>query len=693
MILKKRNIHRFNLLQCMALGWVMLLVAPQASACNIYVSSVDGDDGNPGSASLPFKTIQAAAEVAITPGDTVCVKPGVYFENSQATPNTAVKGVKVQASGTPGLPITFQADPEAVGAVIIDMGFDRSMAPGATFNPSEAVGFYIRAFDYVTIRGFEIRNVTTGILTQALNSPQAPNLGEFDPPSNIIIEQNHIHDVRKDQRLPSFDSNIAPVRSNDCYDCEIRGNRLHGVSILDNDGNEVFINQNSAGVHSFGMLRTTIENNEIYDAHTGVFQKAWTGQPLPGDSNFDPAKIPPPIDPAVDFGVKVRRNLIHDTVLGVRLSPSGGNGRQMSATKSNGNPAHYNAEIYENIFYSTAVGAQRLGSNYARMEWALQTDLRGTVSQSEGLKFFNNTVMTHNGVTIDAVSGVQIYNNFFSLSEVTASGISGPEIAIQTNYTRFRAIQSLNGGTDINLGTPALPVRIVAAAGCQALSSCDCNLGVDPDLTDNGGTSPVSTPPFAALGDIQFYCDDNIQWTAEITLSDFNYYHVGKNFRLNRYGSGGNGVQSAGVEQLLSSLVAWQGLTAGGDNVGLADDSPDSSSQSDLAPQADFITGVTINENVGVTIDPSQTTPFLHPATLDGAGRTDGLEAGAAVNIGAFPSGVFDPNSGAFDPASDSGFVGLPRLVGAPGDVTVDEESLHPSILKTVKISIQNKSN
>ena len=61
---------------------------------------------------------------------------------------------------------------------------------------------------------------------------------------------------------------------------------------------------------------------------------------------------------------------------------------------------------------------------------------------------------------------------------------------------------------------------------------------------------------------------------------------------------------------------------------------------------------------------------------LDGAGRTDGLEAGAAVNIGALPTGVFDPDSGAFDPDADSGFVGTPRLVAAPSKVTVNMESL-----------------
>ena len=666
----KRNRFQWS---SFVLAGVMIIAGSEAAACNIFVDGALGDDVlATGSALQPFKTIQRGADAALTPGDIVCVRPGVYFENNQDAPSTTLKGVKVRASGLPGNPITFQADPGVLGPVIIDMGFDISIAPGALFNPIDALGFYIRGFDDITIRGFEIRNVTTGILTQAINSPDIVTPGPFDPPERIVIEQNHIHDVRRDERDPNFDSNIAPIRPNSCYDCIIRGNRLHGVSKIDGTGTEIFTNQNSAGVHSFGMLRTIIENNEIYDAHTGIFQKSWTNQPLPGDLRYDPLDVPPPINKTADFGVKVRRNLIHDTVLGVRLSPSGGSGREISASGfAHGNPAHYNAEISENVFFSTAVGVQRLGSEYARMEWALQTDLRGTVEQSEGLKFFNNTVITHNGVSIDAVRDVQIYNNFFSLSVNTPNTISGPEIAIRTVYSRFSAIQALNTGRILNLGTSAAPVSVTGVVGCQATVTCDCNLGLDPDLTDNGGASPVSTPPFFP-GDAGFFCDDNVQQTAEITVSDFNYYHVGKNFQLNRFGGGGTGVQIAGIERIKSSLDDWKTLTAGGVNFGLTDNLPDENSQSDLVPASGFLIGVTINSNAGVTFDRASLTPFLHPAALNDAGRVGGLAVGAKVNIGAFPKGVYDPNLGPFNPATDSGFVGPQRFVAAPGGMTVD---------------------
>ena len=692
----KRNRFQWS---SFVLAGVMIIAGSEAAACNIFVDGALGDDVvATGGAGDPFKTIQRGADAALTPGDIVCVRPGVYFENNQDAPSADFKGVKIRASGGVGNPIVFQPDPAVVGRVVIDMEFDVSNAPGSVTAVKDTVGFYIRAFDDITITGFEIRNVTTGILTQVLNSPD-PVTGQYDPPERIIIEKNHIHDVRRDQRETNTDTNIAAIRPNDCYDCVIRGNRLHGVSLIttldvtnsnhdyevanfevidDPAGDDIvietLINQNSAGIHSFGMLRTVIENNEIFDAAVGVFQKSWTNQPLPGDLDY-PIATPPAVNTATDFGLRVKRNLIHDTVLGVRLTPSGGSGRIVSGSgEAHGNPAHYNADISENIFYSTqaAAGANhRLGPRFERMEWALDTDLRGTVDQSERLTFSNNTVIAHNGVNIDAMSDIQIYNNFFSLSPVTDSNISGPEIAIQTEYSRIKAITLLNAGTDLNLGTPSVPVVVTGVNGCEGAVTCDCelNTGLDVGFTDNGGASPVVTRQFSP--DPQFFCDENVQWTAEITVSDFNYYHVGKNFRLNRFGAAGNGVQIGGIEQLQTSLTAWQGLTAAG-NFGLTDDLPDNNSQADIAPDDNFLSGVTINQSGGVTVDPSSATPFLHPVALDGVGRVGGLIGGGAINIGAFPAGTFNPLGGPFDPATDSGFIGTPRFVAAPGGFTVE---------------------
>ena len=683
----------------------MLLHPGQSLACNIFVATTGSDTNTGLTTNDPLRTIQAAADIALTPGDIVCVRPGVYFENNQSAPATSVKGVKPQASGAVGNPIVFQADPNFVGLVVIDQQHDQSRAPGATVDPVEAVGFFIQGEDHITIRGFEIRNVTTGILTDAIDQPFSSGVGAqglFDPPSNIVIENNHIYNVRKDQRLPNFDGNIGPVVVNNCQDCAVRNNRLHDVSIINGSGVEVFTNANNAGVFSFGMLRTVVENNEIYNAHTGIFVKAWSEQPEPTDADYNPATLPPAINTATDFGVLARRNLIYDVVWGVHLSPSGGSGRIISNSgEANGNPGHHNAEIRENVFFSTAAAPSRLGSEYARMEWALTTDLRGTADQSNGLKFINNTVITHNGVNVDAVTNTEIYNNFFSLSAVT-SGIAGPHIAVQASYSRLRAEQLLDGGTQLNLGTPAAPVAVVptqgvgvsAAAGTNRAAAVCVDNGVtpDPDLTDNGGNFPASTQPnlpTSPAGDVTFFCDDNVQWSAEIALADFNYYHIepdpadpnapedNSTFRLQRFGAGGNGVQIGGIEQLVN-FANWQTFQAfnpatGAGDFGMAVSNPDANSMPvDLTSQANILSGVTIVPSAGVVLDPTSTTPFLHTAILDNLGDADGIAGGATVHVGAFPSGAYNPAGGPFNPATDSGFIGTPRLVGAPGGVAAN---------------------
>ena len=64
-----------------------------------YYVSTQGADGNPGTLSAPFRTIQRGATAA-EPGDTVVVRTGTYRES-----------VRPSRSGTADAPITFQAYP------------------------------------------------------------------------------------------------------------------------------------------------------------------------------------------------------------------------------------------------------------------------------------------------------------------------------------------------------------------------------------------------------------------------------------------------------------------------------------------------------------------------------------------------------------------------------------------------------
>jgi hypothetical protein len=84
----------------------------QVLAADFYVGGDGASDGNPGTASEPFATIQQAADVA-APGDFVNIRPGIYRET-----------VVPANSGSPGQPVTFQPDGDAQvtvsGADLVD---------------------------------------------------------------------------------------------------------------------------------------------------------------------------------------------------------------------------------------------------------------------------------------------------------------------------------------------------------------------------------------------------------------------------------------------------------------------------------------------------------------------------------------------------------------------------------------------
>lgn len=581
-------------------------VASEKNQCTFYVSALMGDDQNSGSSGRPFRTIQRAADVALDPGTSVCVFAGRYRETAKTRPFPQIKGVKVRAGGTAEKPIVFRA---IESPVVIDQEFDYSLSVGGA--TQSIVGFYVYGHDHIVIDGFEITNVSAGVLTQAIVRPKDQFQGVFDPPSHLQITNNYIHSVRRDARQPGFGSNVGALQLNDCYDCLVMGNHLADIGLIGKDGKLTFTNQNSAGIHSFGMLRTILRKNLIERTHTGIYYKSWAKQPLPGDTNYHPDRVPPPFDTEREVGLLITENTISQTELGIRLSPSGGNGRSMArGGKGNGNPAHQNILITHNVFLP-GVGS---GENF-RSLWALKTDLRGAAMQSRGLQFSNNTVITRNGVDLDAVRGGRVFNNIFSL-------IPGGK-AIRTRYVTRTAGKALSEGETLNLGTPE---RLEPTNNC--LQSPDPAL-LSPPYT--------STPPFVGSADDQFYCTDNTLWHAELDLVDFNFYHLPAQFELNAFSS-----KSASIGRKIhwrSGYSGWSFLTA--EQFGLSFDFPDQHSTEAVLPYPEIIKGVSFGPGGEVEVDWNHPELFDpdHPELIN-RGREHGLPGDNEVTIGAFKAGV-----------------------------------------------------
>jgi hypothetical protein len=139
-----------RLLPCL----LVVLVAAQAEAVDLYVAP-DGRDDNPGTAALPFKTINKAAEVA-TAGTTVQVAAGVYPEI-----------LETSASGTATAPIRYVSS-VTWGAKIRTDGPDDHWS-------------WTNSGSYVVIKGFDISNNGSGGLD---------NFG-----SHVRITKNHVHNI------------------------------------------------------------------------------------------------------------------------------------------------------------------------------------------------------------------------------------------------------------------------------------------------------------------------------------------------------------------------------------------------------------------------------------------------------------------------------------------------------------------
>jgi PKD repeat protein len=122
-----------------------LLVAPIYGGNIYYIDKATGNDSNPGTQLLPWRTIQKAANNMVA-GDKVIVKDGTYSERVSAT-----------TSGTPGNEITYQVN---TGDTVTCKGFtisgnyvtvDGFIVDADDNDNTNGRGFYVSS-DYVTVK-------------------------------------------------------------------------------------------------------------------------------------------------------------------------------------------------------------------------------------------------------------------------------------------------------------------------------------------------------------------------------------------------------------------------------------------------------------------------------------------------------------------------------------------------------------
>jgi hypothetical protein len=126
----------------LALGMAFLPASASTSVGIDLVVAPNGDDGNPGTAMAPLKTLSAAARLAKA-GTTVRIRAGLYAED-----------VRVTGQGTREAPIVFEA--EQPGTVIVT-GAESGFAPQTWAGDDDD---HLRSGNrWVTLRGLVFRHI------------------------------------------------------------------------------------------------------------------------------------------------------------------------------------------------------------------------------------------------------------------------------------------------------------------------------------------------------------------------------------------------------------------------------------------------------------------------------------------------------------------------------------------------------
>jgi len=205
---------------CICVGLVVfsLFFSSPARAANFYYVSTSGNDSNPGTLALPFRTIQKGVSV-LTPGDTLFVRGGTYLET-----------ISIGVSGSSTAPITISSFPGETP--IID---GNNTLPGYIYSPLVSMHGSYLIFD-----GFEVKNSTgRGIQTDG---------------SDNIIKNNNVHYI---QDIGIYSAGSYNTIENNKVWRAVDSNYTHGGTW---PGALAFGSVNSPNDSPYVIVR----NNEVY---------------------------------------------------------------------------------------------------------------------------------------------------------------------------------------------------------------------------------------------------------------------------------------------------------------------------------------------------------------------------------------------------------------------------------------------
>ena len=343
-------------------------ICEATGSANCYYVSPNGDDGDEGSFESPWSTFENAVSSLVQPGDYVYARDGIYSEDTDIY---AAEGIIIpftsysQIEGDASNPITFKSYPGELA--VLDGDFNNDVIK---FQTTEKTGIIIENFEI-------INGWYSGIRLE-------------DCPSNIVIRNNHIHDIDGPEG-----GNIGAIRSNCATIILIENNTLHSSYNLNEPDNN-----NGAGIFLFsGTNNFLIKNNDISDTKHGIFYKH-SGY---GQSLFEQNLIHDIWGNGfmiASDNVTMRKNIIVNAARGFDIHEEAG-----CSLCTRNSIIEYNTVINTEYAYQLNRGGDRPG--------AIGTIIRNNIFQSS-----STPMIWQYGSNEDFLSnkpGLQSYNNLYDI--------------------------------------------------------------------------------------------------------------------------------------------------------------------------------------------------------------------------------------------------------------------------------------
>ena len=553
----KRNVSIVRSLGIVPALLVIVLMLAQSLAGQIgatYYVSTSGNDNNPGTMAVPWRTISHAATVA-TAGATVYVFGGDYNEF-----------VSFPNSGTSAAPITFQSYPGQTA--VID-------GTGLTVSGTKGLITISGARSYITVSGFELRNLSsssgvpcgvwitgsgTGVQIQnnlihniATTKGTGNACGFFaygtsqTPISGLVVNGNELYNLQTGEsesmtlngnvthfqvtnNLVHDNSNIGidiigyentgPVGYDEASYGVVSGNTIYNISGIGNAGEGS--SYDADGVYCDGCGFVTFERNVIFQVDYGIETTSEntrcqiTGTEWPGpDGVGTPAtgKFP-----CYGRYATVRNNLFYyenacgNSIGGYALAKAKGGG-------GNGGGSSYHDVFVNNTLFDN--GTQPGNADEGTPSGDFQTQYQLGTQQAD---YFENNVIYESAASPYSTSPNMWINSYVSSTQTYPPGLTytGAPATLNWNlydsaagyvegtsilwadigtFTSFANYQATNiGGEDANsVNTDPLfvnfadtPPNVGTTPGSPAISAGSTSLSCSVGWCDPNGSSPTS---------------------------------------------------------------------------------------------------------------------------------------------------------------------------------------------------------